>query len=210
MCVRLVGATPRGAPQTFQRLVWRRADHQEGRSACHRPAPPRSTRLSAAAEYRREARPQRHRHGDRARRHPPDDLQVARRRPAALDQGRHPPHRHPANPSTSCCPAPPMRSPPDEGAGPRGTGTRPDHSDATSKYRQSTEWASPPAGQLLVRCADGVGCQEVTAQLEAAHVARYVDGDHDQADRLFAAAQRWADAHGHGRTSASPALEESA
>jgi len=51
---------------------------------------------------------------------------------------------------------------------------------------------------LEQRCADGVHCVEVTARIEAAHVARYVDGDHDQADQLFAAAQRWADAHQHG------------
>lgn len=48
------------------------------------------------------------------------------------------------------------------------------------------------------RCADGAACVEVTARVEAAHVARYVDGDHVQADRLFAAAARWAAAHQHG------------
>jgi len=78
------------------------------------------------------------------------------------------------------------------------------HEPGSSGADGSAGVSQRPGTDIERRCADGRPCPEVSARVIAAHVARYVDGDHAEADGLFAAARRWADAHGHG----SPARHE--
>jgi hypothetical protein len=80
-----------------------------------------------------------------------------------------------------------MRSPPD-------ARTPPGHPDGASALQEPRQLTA----KILQRCDSGAGCVEVTARVEAAHVARYIDHDDAQADQLLATAQRWARAHQYG------------
>ena len=55
-----------------------------------------------------------------------------------------------------------------------------------------------PTDPLARRCADGRGCVEVVARLEAADVARRI-GEIEAAEKLRAAAAKYAEIHNHGR-----------
>jgi hypothetical protein len=76
--------------------------------------------------------------------------------------------------------------------------------DATSKSSKASE----PVAQGEVRCADGRPCSEVVDRLVAADRS-FAQGFDDEANRLRASAERWANAHGHGGESRD-SIEESA